>query len=108
MGSEGSVATGRRRESEDNQREIHSDPCSALSSNHWLSSPTGRPVAMPRLTSPLAVPATPRCAPRWTPAKRDRQQHADTALAQRTALLETTARQRRNRTVEGKRGSDGG
>src|SRR3546814_2466817 len=77
MGSEGSVATGRRRESEDHQREIHSDPFSALSSNHWLSSPTGRPVAMPRLPSPLAVPATSRCAQRWPPVKRDRKQRSE-------------------------------
>src|SRR3546814_1802660 len=72
-------AAGRRRESEDHQREIHSDPFSALSSNHWLSSPTGRPVAMPRLPSPLAVPATSRCAQRWPSVKRDRKQPAVTA-----------------------------
>src|SRR3546814_8117326 len=74
-------------ESEDHQREMHSGPFSALSSNHWLSSPTGRPVAMPRLPSPLAVPATSRCAQRWPSVKRDRKQPAVTAPAQRPPML---------------------
>src|SRR3546814_10393841 len=86
MGSEGSFATGRRRESEDHQREIHSDPFSALSSNHWLSSPTGRTVAMPRLPSPLAVPATSRCDQRWPSVERDRKQPGVTAPAQRPPM----------------------
>src|SRR3546814_386574 len=59
----------------------------ALSISHWLSRPTGRPVAMPRLPSPLAVPATSRCAQRWPSVKRDRKQPAVTAPAQRPPML---------------------
>src|SRR3546814_7036177 len=92
MGSEWSFATGRRRESEDHRREIHSDPISALSSSHWLSRPTGRPVAMPRLPSPLAVPATSRCAQRWPSVKRDRKQPAVIRSEEHTSELQSLMR----------------
>ena len=59
----------------------------ARSISHWLSRPTGRPVAMPRLPSSDAEPAMSRCAQRWPSVKRDRKQPAVMAPAQRPPML---------------------